>query len=905
MVEPNASGGFIDPGWPSIASRGLTVPGAEPAEARSAERDALGSRMSVDDVSEERYGDVSVRPPYVGLAHAYRTQLANRFAVDVLSGRPTPLANARERRQLEYLTCARSPDGHQFRYRPLHQRMGDYLRGRTGWMLGAPDPYAVLFVTLAPGVEPCSRRHPSGTPIALRQGERLHSDFEGARRHAAREGCPARSGAADAPGAWVARLVGRKEELAHAVEAGVLPEHLVEGWVRVVNDGSERGVVCPFTVANYWAAHAPRPGEVFFQTATEPVTRRQKLRMVYRAVGLAIGAPIAMYLGVRYGTPWAHGEHLSTRDTLYNAGLYTWFYRTLTAGLRQVTKIRAERTLEPRHDHTWTLLAQLPDPRLREASLFALRYQLTGWRAALRGIDATDRWDYRQAINVLTLGERAGARTRVQAMDVLRRAPLDTYGRQVTGLRGWLRGIAPELRDCYAEAVARLRDDPQDGDAWRVLRTAPLVLLGSRRTGLRGVVGSVPPADRVRYADALAVLRSNPLHRDALGTLSEIPLDICATQFTGWRGAMRGIHRADRDSYRLAIAMLRRNPCDTGSLRTLMTAPYKILTPSTPFGRLQEALRDLTLAWNNADYMRLTTNLFLDPAFHQWCWPVNTYAGANRWISDTSDAFYGVCNAADFFNTFSRRQLDWLPDRDLELRAKVPAYKPTAHRPAVVRWVIGLGNVRDVTHSGMRKDPARPGHERPMAKPPLPYRWGQYASWADATGALAFLAGDAVWLVWSLGTGDIGLMALQAAKVTTDWGMFLGCRGDYIDQYRAFRGLGQEVYFSRALPALNVPLGLARMQPQDPEQARIRHGIPALTLAALSMTPRVVLQVAGADMESRAKKPPLVYGAPFTAPDGMLSLPEAPSVPTPVDDALTWRWCSDEQAPDGLTLVRI
>jgi hypothetical protein len=894
MIDPHLRGPrFSQPGLTSPIDSACLRPGrlADESfvdldrlpEVRSSEREGLGSRLSLDDLAEADLCDLSRRPSYAGAATTAQSARAWAYARSVLTRGEQAATTPAERAQLTYAMCAPSPDGHALRQRSWGRRMAAYIRGRQGWLFGAPDPYATRFVVVTQ--EPYAYMStPDGRAHALSGA--VYSHFDDARHAAATCLAPSDGNPHAPPGAWIVRMVGPKKQLAEAIRDNAYPCALADVAVRIAADGSELGVICPFTAANPRAAYAPRPGEAIVDASVKsrPLTGKDKRQLVYRSVGVSLGVPLAIYLGVRYGTPWGAGQYATTREHLFNAGLYVWYARTLEAAGRLYAKIAAKKHLHPNHDNTWALLAQLGTPERRESSLFVLREQLTGWHAAARGVPRAMRQDYRQAIDRL-LNPSASARARsAQATDVLRRAPLDTYGRQVTGLRGWLRGVPAPLRQHYGAAVQRLRTNDHDHQAWAVLGTAPLVLLARTNVGWRGAIRVIAAERRHRYAQALDSLCQRPTDEQALQALGRIPLDDCEHHFTGWLAAARGIHITDRHHYRLAIETLRRNPRDAGSLQVLLTAPYKLLTPTTPMGRVQELFRYLTLGCNQADYARLFTNLFLDPAFNQWQWPLTGAAGQNLWVSNASDAFYAQSYAAGFASTATRRQLDWKADKNPESNRKPRTYQSNAHRPRAVRWLIGLGASQDVTHDGRSSRNGTSDRPQPVIKPPLAYRWEQYSAWGDTVAALCFLLADAVWLGWAVRNGEGGHVAVQTGKVLADWGMYVGARRGYVDQYRANRLLGRIVYRSGVSNRINEPVGVARVRPTAPEHARIRRGVPALILAAAAMTPRVALSAIALSPDDLDRQQPThVAGAPAPGSSAATWTMTALAAPSPAE----------------------
>lgn len=793
---------------------------------------AIANKGSTDPIAEARQSpDITVRPAYAGAESGLRKSFVepgNAYWRKKQSNGKLPEPDDRMKAQTAYLAVARSPDDHALKARPFHRKVTDYATRQVPHLFGSHDYTAIRYIE---GSVPPQQIMGSGaarSPLDLSDFT-LHSTFEGAReavqqRPAAATGTGRKQAA---PGGYVYRLVGPKNVLTEAIASGSIDPKLVEGGLRVFDDGS----VYPYSVVNRDAAHAPKPGETFVK-ADRPLEAKDKRRIVLTNVSYVGGAAFGAYMTARLGT----GSHIGARDLLSSLAIYAWLFRGSIAGIRQGAKIR----LQKRQDGA-ALASDVAHDRFKpgEALLDQLNRQVTGGRGRRLGIARPDRERYAGAIETAQQAIAKGGTPEPETMKIVREAVVDVATRPLLGSRGFVHRVGNKSE--IENAAAELHRDPTQSAPWL--------------------------------------------------TIADAHLDILARRTTGWHGAVWGHSRADRMNYLLAFETLRANRLDAEAMKVLATAPGRLISPNTPTGRILEFARYASFGISNANTTRLVTNPFVDPGAYRYLGVLDTFGGAADLASNSASAAFLFGNLPGVVGTASKRGVgdaDFNAPRkaaeQLEASSRAgnaPAIagqaqagaaaqggaapagsggkkqKPHPTYPAtsggriigpVRRFFAGAGDPRAVLHDGRLPDgpPAADGTQtyKPMYKPSLIQRWPQYASAGDAYGMVPFFVADSIHAVNAFAAGQPVVGGIELLKVAADWYVFRGAQKDYIDEYRSNRGLGPIVWHSRVTDMFNAPLNGAERNPSSVDKPWLRYGLPPLVLLGAAVAVRVGLSLA-------------------------------------------------------------
>lgn len=793
---------------------------------------AIANKGSTDPIAEARQSlDITVRPAYAGAESGHRKSFvepANSYWRRKQSNGTLPEPDDAMKAQTAYLAVARSPDDHALKSRAFHKKVTDYATGRVPHLFGSQDYTAIRYIEGSVPPQQIMGGRGNHPPLDLSDFT-LHSTFEGA-REAVRQRPAAKTRAGRkqaAPGGYVYRLVGPKNVLTEAIASGSIDPKLVEGGLRVFDDGS----VYPYSVVNRDAAHAPRPGETFVK-ADRPLEGRDKRRIVLTNVSYVGGAAFGAYMTARLGT----GSHIGARDLLSSLAIYAWLFRGSIAGIRQGAKIR----LQKRQDGA-ALASDVAHDRFKpgEALLDQLNRQVTGGRGRRLGIARPDRERYAGAIETAQQAIAKGGTPEPETMKIVREAIVDVATRPLLGSRGFVHRVGNKSE--IENAAAELHRDPTQSAPWL--------------------------------------------------TIADAHLDILARRTTGWHGAVWGHSRADRMNYLLAFETLRANRLDAEAMKVLATAPGRLISPNTPTGRILEFARYASFGISNANTTRLVTNPFVDPAAYRYLGVLDTFGGAADLASNTASAAFLFGNLPGVIGTASKRGVgdaDFNAPRKAaeQLGASsgagnAPAISGTAQagtaaqgaaaptgssgkKPKphptysatsggriigpVRRFFAGAGDPRAVLHDGRLPDgpPAADGTQsyKPMYKPSLIQRWPQYASAGDAYGMVPFIVADSIHAVNAFAAGHPVVGGIELLKVAADWFTFRGAQKDYIDEYRSNRGLGPIVWHSRVTDMFNAPLNGAERNPSSVDKPWLRYGLPPLVLLGAAVAVRVGLSLA-------------------------------------------------------------
>ncbi|MFC5420469.1 hypothetical protein ACFPOB_12960 [Bosea eneae] len=819
-------------GTPASQSAVVAVtPAATPAQPHVGQG-AIANKGSTDPIAEARQSpDITVRPDYAGADRGLKKSFVERadaYWRKKNANQKLPEPDDKMKAQTAYLAIARSPDDHALKARPFHKKVTDYATGQVPYLLGSHDNTAIRYIEGSVPPQDIMGVGSKHAPLALSDFT-LHSTFEGARaavkQRPAAATNPGRK--ATAPGGYVYRLVGPKHELTEAIASGVIDPKLVEGGLRVFEDGA----VYPFSVVNRDATYAPKPGETFAKT-DRPLEGKDKRRIVLTNVSYVGGAAFGAYMTARLGT----GSHIGARDLLSSLAVYAWLFRGSIAGIRQGAKIR----LQKRQDSA-ALVSDVAHDKFKpgEALLDQLNRQVTGGRGRRLGIAKPDRERYAGAIETAQQAIAKGNAPEPDTMKVVREAVVDVATQPLLGRRGFFHrvGNKPKIEN----AAAELHRDPTQSAPWL--------------------------------------------------TIADAHLDILARRTTGWRGAVWGHSRADRMNYLLAFETLRANRLDAEAMKVLETAPGRLISPNTPTGRILEFARYASFGISNANTTRLVTNPFLDPAAYQYLGVLDTFGGAADLASNSASAAFLFGNLPGVVGTASKRGVgdaDFNAPKKAaeELNAAsgsnalatsgqaqpaTPAqsgaaqaspsgkkqkphltYAPTDRGGRIIgpvrRFFAGAGDPKAVLHDGKVPDgpPAADGTQKykPMYKPSLIQRWPQYASAGDAYGMVPFVVADSIHAVNAFAAGQPVLGGIELLKVAADWYVFRGAQKDYIDEYRSNRGMGPIVWHSRVTDMFNAPLNGAERNPSSIDKPWLRYGLPPLVLLGAAVAVRVGLSLA-------------------------------------------------------------
>lgn len=802
---------------------------------------AIANKGSTDPIAEARQsGAITVRPDYAGAESGLKKSFvdqANAYWRKKNANQKLPEPDDRMKAQTAYLAVARSPDDHALKSRPFHKKVTDYATRQVPHLFGSHDYTAIRYIegSIPPQqIMGGAGKHP---PLDLSDFT-LHSTFEGAREAVQqRPAAVTKTGRKQvAPGGYVYRLVGPKDVLTEAIASGVVDPRLVEGGLRVFDDGS----VYPYSVVNRDAAYAPKPGETFVKS-DRPLEGKDKRRIVLTNVGYVGGAAFGAYMTARLGT----GSHIGARDLLTSLAVYAWLYRGSIAGIRQGAKIR----LQKRQGDA-ALVADMAHDKFKPAEtlLDQLNRQVTGARGRRLGIAKPDRERYAAAIET----------------------------------------VQQHLRT--EKALPDDKKTPPDPAAMTVVREAVVDMAAQPLLGRRGFFHRVGNKPEVR--DAAAALHQDPTQSAPWLTIADAHLEILARRTTGWRGAVWGHSRADRMNYLLAFETLRANRLDAEAMKVLETAPGRLIAPNTPTGRILEFARYASFGISNANTTRLVTNPFLDPAAYQYLGVLDSFAGAADLASNSASAAFLFGNLPGVVGTASKRGVG---DADFNAPKKAaeelnaaggggnlpatpaqaqpagptrsgtaqagpggkkqkphPTYAATDRGGRIIgpvrRFFAGAGDPRAVLHDGRVPDgpPEADGTQKykPMYKPSLIQRWPQYASAGDAYGMVPFVVADSIHAANAFAAGQPVLGGIELLKVAADWYVFRGAQKDYIDEYRSNRGMGPIVWHSRVTDMFNAPLNGAERNPSGIDKPWLRYGLPPLVLLGAAVAVRVGLSLA-------------------------------------------------------------
>lgn len=814
------------------------TPAATPAQPHVGQG-AIANKGSTDPIAEARQSpDITVRPDYAGADRGLKksfVEQADAYWRKKNANQKLPEPDDMMKAQTAYLAIAQSPDDHGLKARPFHKKVTDYATGQVSHLLGSHDNTAIRYIEGSVPPQDIMGGGGKHGPLALSDFT-LHSTFEGAREAVRQRPAAATNKGRKqaAPGGYVYRLVGPKDKLTEAIASGVIDPKLIEGGLRVFDDGS----VYPYSVVNRDATYAPKPGETFVK-ADRPLEGKDKRRIILTTVGYVGGAAFGTYMTARIGT----GSHIGARDLLSSLAIYAWLFRGSIAGIRQGAKIR----LQKRQDSA-ALVSNVAHDKFKpgEALLDQLSRQVTGRHGRRVGIAKPDRERYAAAIQTVKK---------------------------------------------HLETEKPLPDDqksPPDPAAMQVVREAVVDMATQPLLGRRGFVHRV--GNRSEIETAAAELHQDPTQSAPWLTIADAHLDILARRTTGWRGAVWGHSRADRMNYLLALETLRANRLDAEAMKVLETAPGRLISPNTPTGRILEFARYASFGISNANTTRLVTNPFLDPAAYQYLGVLDTFGGAADLASNAASAAFLFGNLPGVVGTASKRGVG---DADFNAPKKAaeelnaangsnasvtsgqtqpatpaqggaatagasgkkqkphPTYAATDGGGRIVgpvrRFFAGAGDPRAVFHGGRSPDgpPAADGTQKykPMYKPSLIQRWPQYASAGDAYGMVPFFAADGVHFVNAVTEGRWGVAGVEAVKMAADWFVFRGAQKDYIDEYRSNRGMSPIVWHSRVTDMFNAPVNGAELTPSI-DKPWLRYGLPPLVLLGAAVAVRVGLSLA-------------------------------------------------------------
>ncbi|SEM58777.1 hypothetical protein SAMN04515666_1155 [Bosea lupini] len=841
---------------PAIVTQTPAIPTAQPHVGQA----GIANKASTDPIAEARQSpDITARPAYAGPDSGLRKSFvdpANAYWRKKTANGKLPEPDDQMKAQTAYLAIAQSPDDHALKGRPLHKKVTDYATRRVPHLLGSHDYTAIRYIE---GPVPPQQIMGGGGPHpALNLSEfTLHSTFEGAREAVQQRPASAnRKGRKQAaPGGYVYRLVGPKDKLTEAIASGVIDPKLVEGGLRIFDDGS----VYPYSVANRDATYAPKPGETFVK-ADRPLEGKDKRRIMLTSVGYVGGAAFGAYTTARIGT----GSHIGARDLLSSLAIYAWLFRGGVAGIRQGAKIR----LQKRQDSA-ALVSNVAHDNFKpgEAVLDQLNRQVTGGRGRRLGIAKPDRERYADAIETAQQAIAKGKAPEPDTMKVVREAVVDVATQPLLGRRGYIHRVGNKSE--IETAAAELHQDPTQSTPWL--------------------------------------------------TIADAHLDILARRTTGWRGAVWGHSRADRMNYLLAFETLRANRLDAEAMKVLETAPGRLISPNTPTGRILEFARYASFGISNANTTRLVTNPFLDPAAYRYLGVLDTFGGAADLASNSASAAFLFGNMPGVIGTASKRGVgdaDFNASKKAadELHAastggNVPATaaqpksapptqgtgsgsagknkKPHPTYPAtsgggkiigpIRRFFVGGGDPRAVYHDGRLPDgpPEADGTQKykPMHKPSLIQRWPQYASAGDTYGMVPFFVADSIHAANAFAAGQPVLGGIELLKVAADWYVFRGAQKDYIDEYRSNRGMGPIVWHSRVTDMFNAPLNGAERNPSSIDKPWLRYGLPPLVLLGAAVAVRVGLSLVFPWEPIEEPPQPVPTPDPAPAPDPMQTPP--------------------------------
>lgn len=792
---------------------------------------AIANKGSTDPIAEARQSpDITVRPAYAGNENGLKKSFvdpANTYWRKKNASQKLPEPDDQMKAQTAYLAIAQSPDDHALKGRPFHKKVTDYATRQVPHLFGSHDYTAIRYIEGSVPPQQIMGGAGNHPPLDLSDFT-LHSTFEGAREAVQqRPAAATKAGRKQAaPGGYVYRLVGPKDVLTEAIASGVIDPRLVEGGLRVFDDGS----VYPYSVVNRDAAYAPKPGETFVK-ADRPLEGKDKRRIVLTNVSYVGGAAFGAYMTARLGT----GSHIGARDLLSSLAVYAWLFRGSIAGIRQGAKIR----LQKRQDSA-ALVSDVAHDKFKpgEALLDQLNRQVTGGRGRRLGIAKPDRERYADAIETAQQAIAKGNTPEPDTMKVVREAVVDVATQPLLGRRGFIHRVGN--RSEIEAAAAELHQDPTQSAPWL--------------------------------------------------TIADAHLDILARRTTGWRGAVWGHSRADRMNYLLAFETLRANRLDAEAMKVLETAPGRLISPNTPTGRILEFARYASFGISNANTTRLVTNPFLDPAAYRYLGVLDTFGGAADLASNSASAAFLFGNLPGVVGTASKRGVgdaDFnapkkaaeelnaasgsnLPATAGQAQPASPAQTGAAQSGSggkkqkphptyastdrgkiigpVRRFFAGAGDPKAVLHDGQVPDgpPAADGTQKykPMYKPSLIQRWPQYASAGDAYGMVPFVVADSIHAVNAFAAGQPVLGSIELLKVAADWYVFRGAQKDYIDEYRSNRGMGPIVWHSRVTDMFNAPLNGAERNPSSIDKPWLRYGLPPLVLLGAAVAIRVGLSLA-------------------------------------------------------------
>ncbi|MCV9940718.1 hypothetical protein OIU35_30590 [Boseaceae bacterium BT-24-1] len=812
---------------PAIVAQTQAAPSAQPHVGQA----GIANKASTDPIAEARQSpDITTRPAYAGPDSSLRKSFvdpANAYWRKKTANGKLPEPDAQMKAQTAYLAIAQSPDDHALKGRPLHKKVTDYATRQVPHLFGSHDYTAIRYIE-GP-LPPQQIMGGGGSHPTLNLSDfTLHSTFEGAREAVQQRPAPAKKKGRKqaAPGGYVYRLVGPKDVLTDAIASGSISPKLVEGGLRVFEDGS----VYPYSVVNRDAAYAPQPGEAFVK-GDQPVGRKDKLKIIGTNVGYVGGAAFGAYMTARLGT----GSHIGARDLLSSLAIYAWLFRGGVAGIRQGAKIR----LQKRQDSA-ALVSNVAHDKFKpgEAVLDQIGRQVTGGRGWRLGIKRTDRQRYDSAIEVAKHAVENNKTPDPATMMVVREAVVDMATKPLLGKRGFFHHVGNKSE--VEKAAAELHQDPTQSAPWLTIADAHLNIL-KRRT-------------------------------------------------TGWQGAVWGHSRADRMNYLLAFETILKNRGDVEAMKVLETAPGRLISPNTPTGRILEFARYASFGISNANTTRLVTNPFADPAAYGYLGVLDTFGGTADLASNSASAAFLFGNLPGVVGTASKRGVgdaDFnapkkaadelsaastggnVPATPAQAQSAPPAqgsgsgstgknkkphptYAATSGGGRIIgpvrRFFAGGGDPRAVYHDGRLPDgpPEADGTQKykPMHKPSLIQRWPQYASAGDTYGMVPFFVADSIHAANAFAAGQPVLGGIELLKVAADWYVFRGAQKDYIDEYRSNRGMGPIVWHSRVTDMFNAPLNGAERNPASVDKPWLRNGLPPLVLLGAAVAVRVGLSLA-------------------------------------------------------------
>lgn len=814
--------GALAANQPAVVAPTQTAPSPQPHVGQA----AIANKGATDPIAEARQSpNITTRPAYAGPESGLRKSFvdpANTYWRKKNANGKLPEPDDQMKAQTAYLAIAQSPDDHALKGRPLHKKVTDYATRQVPHLFGSHDYTAIRYIE-GP-VPPQAIMGGGGSHPALNLSDfTLHSTFEGAREAVQKRPAPAtkKGRKQAAPGGYVYRLVGPKDVLTDAIASGSIETKLVEGGLRVFDDGS----VYPYSVVNRDAAYAPKPDETFVK-GSRPVGRKDKLRIVGTNVGYIGGAAFGAYMTARLGT----GSHIGARDLLSSLAIYAWLFRSSIAGIRQGAKIR----LQKRQDNA-ALVSDVAHDKFKpgEALLDQIGRQVTGGQGRRLRIEKTDRQRYASAIEVAKHAVENNRTPDPATMVVVREAVVDMATQPLLGKRGFFHRVGNKSE--IEQAAAELHQDPTQSAPWL--------------------------------------------------TIADAHLDILKRRTTGWHGAVWGHSRADRMNYLLAFETLRANRLDAEAMKVLETVPGRLISPNTPTGRILEFARYASFGISNANTTRLVTNPFADPTAYGYLGALDTFAGSADLASNSASAVFLFANMTGVVGTASKRGVgdaDFnAPKKAAEelnasasasnvpatqaqpgtpvLGGTAPAGKKQKSHPTypatsggkvigpIRRFFAGAGDPKAAHHDGRLPDgpPEADGTQKykPMYKPSLIQRWPQYSSFGDAAGMVPFFATDGVHFVNALAEGRYVLAGVEGIKLVADGLFFRGAQKDYIDEYRSNRGMGPIVWHSRVTDMFNAPLNGAERNPAGIDKPWLRNGLPPLVLLGTAVVIRVGLSL--------------------------------------------------------------